>query len=130
MKKVTYYGKNTVSFEGFSKACERSCEGALFFMPNQQKRITDGEYEHILSKYPHEVINLEVHKNPMDEKILLGKRKGAANSVSLRDPNKAKQFDGNKLHLEKAKSEVPSARLKAVEKSEKKEDKQELKKKK
>jgi hypothetical protein len=101
VKKVTYYGLNPASFEGFPEGCERSCDGALFFSPNQQKLITDGEYEHVTSAaYKHEAGNFEVHADAKGEKVLLGKRKGAANSINLRDPKKVQQYDGNQLHVD------------------------------
>ena len=100
MKKVTYYGLNPTSFEGFPKDCERSCEGALFFSPNQQKLVSDSEYEHLKSAYPHEAGNFEVHSDAKSEKVLLGKRKGAANAINLRDPKKVQQYDVNQLHID------------------------------
>lgn len=108
MKKVTYYGLNPASFDGFPVGCERSCEGALFFSPNQQKLITDGEYGHIVSAYKHEAENFDVHADAKGEKVLLGKRKGAANAFNLRDPKKVKQYDGNQLHV-KAKEDADKA---------------------
>lgn len=117
MKKVTYYGLNPASFEGFPEGCERSCKGALFFSPNQQKLVSDAEYKHILSAYPHEAQNFEEYSDLKSERVLLGKRKGAANAVNLRDPEKVKQYDGNKLHVE-AKAKADKAEAKAESKEE------------
>lgn len=118
MKKVTYVGPNQTSFEGFDKSCERSCKGALIFLPGQQKLITDDELKHIGDNCSHEMPNIRCQKLPTEERVLLGKRKGAANSAKPRSPEKAKQFDGNRLHLEKAKEAA-----KKEGSSDKKEDK-------
>ncbi len=103
MKKVSYTGPRSMHFEGFPEKCERSSErsseSSLIFLPNQQKLISDGEYDHIVEAYPHEVRYLRCQKLPSEERVVLGKRKGQANSAKPRDPKKAKQFDGNKLHI-------------------------------
>lgn len=97
MKKVTYIGPSPVSFINFPEDCERTCKGSIHFLPNQQKIISDSEYESIMKEA--DVKHFRVHKLPMDEKVVLGKRKGVANSENLRDETKAMQFDGNKLHI-------------------------------
>ena len=110
MKKVSYTGPMQRHFEGFGKSCERTCKGSLIFLPNQQKLISDGEYDHIREAYPHEVKYLRCQKLPSEERVVLGKRKGQANSAKPRDPAKAKQMDGNLLHLAAAKVKQAKAK--------------------
>lgn len=110
MKKILYTGPRAVHFEGFEEKCERSCKGSLIFLPNQQKLISDGEYDHIREAYPHEVKYLRCQKLPSEERVVLGKRKGQANSAKPRDPEKAKQLDGNKLHIAAAKAKAEQAK--------------------
>ena len=61
MKKlIVYYGDAPVYAEGFCKDCDRSCKGALHILPRKKMEVTDGEYEHLVKKYPHVMPKLRV----------------------------------------------------------------------
>ncbi len=130
MKKVTYRGSSLMSLAMPDDMKDRSCEGSLFFLPKQQKLISDEEYEYICDSHKEEAKLLRCQRMPLDEKIVLGKRKGLANSVNLRDAKDAKQYDGNKMHVEKAKKEAakkPSVKKVQPQQAKKEEKKVKLK---
>jgi len=108
MKKVTYLGPSPASFINFPEDCERTCEGSIHFLPGQQKLVSDSEYEYILLNVENKKY-IRIQKLPTEEKVVLGKRKGVANSEKLRDETKAIQFDGNKLHIDAKRTSLKDA---------------------